>query len=472
MESSLHCVKNERVWDPLVRLFHWSLVAAFATAWWGRGEVWLHEGAGKFILGLIIFRAVWGLIGTGAARFENFLKGPRATLFYFWDILRGRPAHYTGHNPAGAVMIAMLLVTLSVTTVSGVLMTTTKLWGNGTIEYIHGQSANLMLVLIAGHLLGVVIASLQHKENLFFSMVTGWKKVPDGTAPYLGSMRLSSKRVILAAALVASSVAIWLGSTAVLNASFWRMEKLIMAAAKTEGCKIKTISEPRIAIYPHIKVHYVLALADSVDANFINLVVDGQSVIQKKLQPDFPELKDCKKLISPVAPQPAPVKPPEPIPALNQNTSDFKALGAMRDRPFLKWTTPTVLEQTIIATNVPPSEELKNKRQLPVAEIVQPSRKQSVATSSTTKIRKLAKTLKLKERSDRRFVTVKRAKVSKRKRKGKKFIRSTYNGERSNDRRRDGGDRDDDKDSDRSTNSGRGGGSNSGRGSGGGGDDD
>jgi cytochrome b len=159
-------MKNERVWDPLVRLFHWSLVAAFATAWWGRGETVIHETAGKVVICLIIFRAVWGLIGPASARFENFIAGPKATLAYVLDILRGKPAHHIGHNPAGAAMIGLMLLTIAATAASGVLMTTTALWGNAWIEWIHGTSAYLTLLLIAAHLLGILAAAIQHHENL------------------------------------------------------------------------------------------------------------------------------------------------------------------------------------------------------------------------------------------------------------------------------------------------------------------
>ena len=112
-----------RVWDPLVRVFHWGLVAAFATAWLTADELQpVHEFAGYTVAGLVAFRLVWGLVGSRYARFAQFLKGPGETLAYLGDMTRGRERRYLGHNPAGAAMVVALLVTLSGTAFTGWLM--------------------------------------------------------------------------------------------------------------------------------------------------------------------------------------------------------------------------------------------------------------------------------------------------------------------------------------------------------------
>jgi cytochrome b len=255
-------VKNERVWDPLVRLFHWSLVAAFATAWWGRGEAVIHETAGNVVIGLIIFRAVWGLIGPGSARFENFIAGPKATLVYVIAILRGKPAHYIGHNPAGAAMIGLMLLTIAATAASGVLMTTTALWGNAWIEWIHGTSAYLMLFLIAGHLLGILAAAIQHRENLVWSMITGWKWVPEDTLPYLGNLKLTLRRSAQALLVVLLGIGIWTGSTTLLNASVWRLHKTFSASLTKAGCETAKVNGPRIEVHPALGFHYDIDLGN------------------------------------------------------------------------------------------------------------------------------------------------------------------------------------------------------------------
>lgn len=192
-----------RVWDPLIRLFHWSLVAAVAVAWLSADELnTVHEVAGYAVAGLVAFRLVWGFVGSHHARFARFLKGPRETLSYIGDIARGKERRYLGHNPAGAVMIVALLVTLLGTAFTGWLMEdearvallpsmpaiVAPAWADddgdargtidGALEEVHETLANLMLLLAALHVGGVVLASVRHRENLTRSMVTGDKRAP------------------------------------------------------------------------------------------------------------------------------------------------------------------------------------------------------------------------------------------------------------------------------------------------------
>jgi len=197
-----------RVWDPLVRVFHWGLVAAFATAWLTADEVQpVHEIAGYTVAGLVAFRLVWGLVGSRYARFAQFLKGPGETLVYIGDMTRGRDRRYLGHNPAGAAMVVALLVTLSGTAFTGWLMEdearlamlpampaiVAPAWADedgdereyrergevdGPLKEVHETLANLMLLLAALHVGGVVLASFRHHENLARTMVTGDKRDP------------------------------------------------------------------------------------------------------------------------------------------------------------------------------------------------------------------------------------------------------------------------------------------------------
>ena len=192
-----------RVWDPLVRFFHWGLVLAFATAWLSADEVQpLHEVAGYTVAGLIGFRLVWGVAGRRYARFSQFLRGPATTLAYVRDMLGGRERRYLGHNPAGAAMVAALLVTLAGTAFTGWLMEKPERLamlpalpqivtpaladddgddgerGGEALEALHETLANLMLLLVALHVGGVVLASFRHRENLVLAMVTGVKRAP------------------------------------------------------------------------------------------------------------------------------------------------------------------------------------------------------------------------------------------------------------------------------------------------------
>ncbi len=255
-----------RVWDPLVRLFHWVLVGAFATAWFERSEASIHQTAGKVVLVLIILRTAWGLIGPASSRFDTFVKGPVTTLKYVFSIFRGSPAHYLGHNPAGAAMIGALLLSLVTTAASGVLMTTTAFWGGEWIEWVHGTAATLTVFLIAGHLLGVAAACFQHRENLPLSMVTGRKLVSVNTERFLGPTMFTRQRVLTAIAIIAMASAAWAGSNALFNAGVWRMPKTITAEAKKAGCEVEEITGPRIVVYPALQLQYDVNLADSAGA--------------------------------------------------------------------------------------------------------------------------------------------------------------------------------------------------------------
>ena len=292
----LGATRHERVWDPFVRVFHWSLVAAFATAWYGRGEAAIHENAGKVVLALVILRTAWGIIGPGSARFETFVRGPLTTFYYVLSIFRGKPKHYLGHNPAGAAMILLMLAALATTTASGILMTTTALWGNGLVEYIHGTAAYVMLFLIAGHVLGVLVAAFQHRENLPLSMITGTKWIPAFATRHLGKMRLGARRLALAASLVAASAAIWVGSSAALNASIWRLHKTIAGEAKTSGCQVDAIEGPVVSVYPGFHVAYSLSVQGH-DAP-IAISLDGGKAMQKKPLVDLGDLSDKCRIIA------------------------------------------------------------------------------------------------------------------------------------------------------------------------------
>lgn len=193
-----------RVWDPLVRVFHWGLVAVFALAWiTGDESQGLHNWAGYTAAALIAVRIVWGFVGSPYARFSQFVRGPGVVGAYLGDVLRRREARYIGHNPAGAVMIILILVTMSGTAFTGWLMVDparqamlpampqmiaaayadgdeagTSLGGDEALEEVHEVLANLMLLLVALHLAGVVFGSFRHHESLARAMVTGDKRAP------------------------------------------------------------------------------------------------------------------------------------------------------------------------------------------------------------------------------------------------------------------------------------------------------
>ena len=181
-----------KIWDPLVRLFHWSLVAAFTIAFLtgdaaeeeiekshGGAESFgmeLHENSGYVVLGLVAFRIIWGLIGTKHARFRDFVCGPAAVATYLLDLARFQAKRYVGHNPAGGAMVIALLVMLPVVSGTGVMLTLAQFKDWHALGELHEVSANITLVLIIAHVIGVVVASIEHKESLVKAMITGRKR--------------------------------------------------------------------------------------------------------------------------------------------------------------------------------------------------------------------------------------------------------------------------------------------------------
>ncbi len=166
-----------RVWDPMVRLFHWSLVALFAFCYLS-AEEWgsAHINAGYAVAALIFFRVIWGLIGSRHARFSDFVYSPATVAKFVGDTMLMRARRYIGHNPAGGVMVIALLVMVAVISTTGFMMTTDAYWGIEWVSDLHSLSVDVTIGLIMLHIAGVVFASIEHKENLVRSMFTGRKR--------------------------------------------------------------------------------------------------------------------------------------------------------------------------------------------------------------------------------------------------------------------------------------------------------
>ena len=165
------------VWDLPVRFFHWSLALSFAVAYLSsESERWqlVHITSGYVLVALIVFRLIWGFTGSRYARFSEFVRGPGAIKDYLLGLLRLRPPHYTGHNPAGAVAVLALLSLGLVTAASG--------WANFNeiggklLEELHEGAASIMLTVVGIHVAAVLLTSLLHRENLVASMIHGFKQ--------------------------------------------------------------------------------------------------------------------------------------------------------------------------------------------------------------------------------------------------------------------------------------------------------
>jgi len=194
-------IDQVRVWDPFVRIFHWSLVTAFVVAYVTEDDpMWLHEIAGYVVLGLVIFRLVWGVVGTRYARFSNFVCSPVVVKQYLTTFFKPDAPRYYGHNPAGGWMVVALLIMLALTSWTGIKLEEVETSGqasqaieiinsahaddghednvnqdNEFWEEIHEVTANITLLLIFVHIAGVLFTGFFHGQNLVRAMWTGKK---------------------------------------------------------------------------------------------------------------------------------------------------------------------------------------------------------------------------------------------------------------------------------------------------------
>jgi len=177
--KSLQPSPTVQVWDPLVRVFHWTLALSFAAAWATAEHMErLHELIGYFAGALVAVRVLWGFLGPRYARFSQFVRPPSAVLAYLKAAAAGSERRFLGHNPAGGAMIVILLAAIAATAVTGWLMTTDAFWGSTAMQAAHAVAAYGVLLLVCVHLGGVALASLRHRENLPLAMVSGGKRAP------------------------------------------------------------------------------------------------------------------------------------------------------------------------------------------------------------------------------------------------------------------------------------------------------
>jgi len=165
-----------KVWDPLVRVFHWSLAGLFLANFFTEDGELVHRGIGYAVLALLAVRFVWGWIGTRHARFGDWVPGPRRVREYLHERLAGRSRRQLGHNPGAAVMILALLAGVLLVGVTGWLQTTDAFFGAGWLEELHEALAYGVLGLVGVHVLAAVGESVHYGENLIAAMIHGRKR--------------------------------------------------------------------------------------------------------------------------------------------------------------------------------------------------------------------------------------------------------------------------------------------------------
>lgn len=225
-------MQNERkqlaVWDVFVRLFHWCLLAAVIISFYTTKTdgtpflfpIEVHAQAGYLIIGLLIFRVIWGISGPAYARFSAFIYGPKDTAIYANALLKRRAPRYASHNPLGGWMVVLLLLSLSFQAVSGLFLSDDiffqgPLYGllgrdiSGELASLHSLNSDVLLILIGIHVAGIIVHALQG-ENLVAAMVTGIKHFNSEPIDIKPAHRTKHRLFALGAFLVAAGVCGWL----------------------------------------------------------------------------------------------------------------------------------------------------------------------------------------------------------------------------------------------------------------------
>jgi len=172
---------EHKIWDPFVRVFHWSLAGLFATnALIVDDDSRIHEWVGYAVAALVGLRILWGLAGSHHARFAAFIPSARDVKAQITDIATRRRRAHLGHTPLGALMIVNLLLTLLAICASGYMMTTDMFWGVEWVEEMHEALVTWAELSVLAHIAAVLYESHRTGINLPRAMVTGTKRVPDG----------------------------------------------------------------------------------------------------------------------------------------------------------------------------------------------------------------------------------------------------------------------------------------------------
>ncbi|MFV1851959.1 MAG: cytochrome b/b6 domain-containing protein [Thalassospira sp.] len=229
MTSQTSDEKKVKLWDFPVRLFHWALVIAIVTAWWTNQQVMIdiHAIAGYSVLALVIFRIIWGFVGSSNARFTSFLTGPNKVFGYASKIPNGsmEDLTYAGHNPAGGWMVVVLILLVGMQAFSGLFASEdTFLFFDGPLvayvssdfanlmNWIHHTNINLIYGAVGLHVFAALFYLVVKRENLIGAMVTGARKVPSELTDRFANIRFASP-VLGIGILAVCGALVWIGVT-------------------------------------------------------------------------------------------------------------------------------------------------------------------------------------------------------------------------------------------------------------------
>jgi cytochrome b len=190
-----------RVWDAPTRLFHWAIVILLGVSWLTESRGWMemHFWSGYLIIALLLFRLVWGFVGSQTARFSYFLKSPFAALHHLSRLHRREPDTEIGHNAAGGWMVLVMLALLVVQVATGLCANDDGTTEGPLFKYItkdrsdwlsgiHALNFLLIQIAVLAHIAAILLYAVLKRHDLVRPMITGRKHLPAGmTAPTLAS---------------------------------------------------------------------------------------------------------------------------------------------------------------------------------------------------------------------------------------------------------------------------------------------
>jgi len=188
----LSSLRQEKIWDPVTRLWHWVLVFTVTTGWYFGENLSLsninwHFYLGYLLLGLMVFRFIWGLYGPAPVRFKNLLPTPSSTIEYTKTVTRRSPSGFAGHNPLGSLWLIAMLLLLSAQGITGLFIEEEDLLENGPLyNYVseetsnmfdnwHSDLSSILVAMVILHVSVLILYLLWKKENLIKPMISGWK---------------------------------------------------------------------------------------------------------------------------------------------------------------------------------------------------------------------------------------------------------------------------------------------------------
>ncbi len=204
-------MRSVKVWDAPTRIVHWALAAAFLFSWGGAEyeKYGPHKVSGYIVLGLLVFRLIWGFVGSDTARFSHFLRGPGTA----WAYARGRTSAAYGHNPLGGWSVVAMLLALVVQVGLGLFAIDVDGLESGPLaDYVdfdtaraaaklHHKSFNVLLALVALHVAAVLFYALWKRRNLVMPMISG-RMASDDAEP---ARFVGLGRAVIVAAIAAAT---------------------------------------------------------------------------------------------------------------------------------------------------------------------------------------------------------------------------------------------------------------------------